>query len=82
MKKTVTVYGSDNCHFCIMLKNWLEKKHIKYTMKDVNQNDVKTEFQTYNAQGIPLIIIKDFETKTEQKIVGFNEEKLEKTFIK
>ena len=25
MKKIITVYGSDNCQFCIMLKIWLEK---------------------------------------------------------
>ncbi|MDV6036081.1 glutaredoxin family protein [Bacillus sp. SM-B1] len=82
MKKIITVYGSDNCYFCIMLKIWLEKKGVKYTMKDVNQNDVKIEFQTYNAQGIPLIIIKDLETRTEQKIVGFNEERLKNAIIK
>ncbi|PKJ52296.1 glutaredoxin family protein [Bacillus sp. SN10] len=82
MKKIINVYGSDNCHFCIMLKIWLEKNRIKYNMKDVNQNDVKTEFQTYNVQGIPLIIIKDLETRTEQKIVGFDEERLKKAFIK
>ncbi|WP_272880911.1 glutaredoxin family protein [Bacillus cereus] len=78
----MTVYGSDNCQFCIMLKIWLEKNGIKYAMKDVNQNDVKIEFQTYNAQGIPLIIIKDLETRTEQKIVGFNEERLKNAIIK
>ncbi|AAT59215.1 MULTISPECIES: glutaredoxin family protein [Bacillus] len=82
MKKIITVYGSDNCQFCIMLKIWLEKNGIKYAMKDVNQNDVKIEFQTYNAQGIPLIIIKDLETRTEQKIVGFNEERLKNAIIK
>ncbi|BCB36020.1 NrdH-redoxin [Bacillus cereus] len=65
-----------------MLKIWLEKNGIKYAMKDVNQNDVKIEFQTYNAQGIPLIIIKDLETRTEQKIVGFNEERLKNAIIK
>ena len=49
-------------------KNLVRKNGIKYAMKDVNQNDVKIEFQTYNAQGIPLIIIKDLETRTEQKL--------------
>ena len=48
----------------------------------VPENDVKIEFQTYNAQGIPLIIIKDLETRTEQKIVGFNEERLKNAIIK
>ncbi|MEM5672408.1 glutaredoxin domain-containing protein [Bacillus cereus] len=37
MKKIITVYGSDNCQFCIMLKIWLEKNGIKYAMKDVKR---------------------------------------------
>ncbi|MEK0224723.1 glutaredoxin family protein [Bacillus proteolyticus] len=75
MAKEVILYGSDGCGFCVRAKAWLEAKSVLYTMKDLKEEANRTEFQQYNEDGIPLLIIKDHTNKTEEKIVGFTEER-------
>ncbi|PRT15845.1 glutaredoxin family protein (plasmid) [Bacillus thuringiensis] len=77
MDKEITLYGHDGCSHCVRAKAWFEGKGIVYTTKNILDEEVVAEFAEYNSPGIPLIIIRNVEAKTEQKIIGFNIEKLE-----
>lgn len=58
-KVEVVIYGSDNCRYCKLAKQLLEKQGIKYTDKDVAHSTVRTEMGecTNNARTIPQILV-------------------------
>ncbi|HFR4168326.1 MULTISPECIES: glutaredoxin family protein [Bacillus cereus group] len=80
MQQEVILYGSDTCHYCVLGKKWLQDNNINYTMKDLTEQKYQEEFNQFQANGIPLFIIKNLDNQTVQKIVGFNRERLEKAF--
>ncbi|EJV54860.1 glutaredoxin family protein [Bacillus cereus] len=82
MKKEVILYGSDSCTYCVKAKEWLKEKDIQFTNKSINIKEEREEFETFNAPGVPLILVKDNENKTEEKIIGFDPESLEKAILK
>jgi glutaredoxin len=76
LTKQIILYGHNDCIFCVRAKRWLEENGFEYINKDVINEEVRTEFEIYNAVGIPLFIIKDNGKQTEEKVVGFKESKL------
>ncbi|WP_336771355.1 glutaredoxin family protein [Bacillus bombysepticus] len=79
--KELILYGHNGCPHCVHAKDWLEKNSVPYTMKDTTEPANQTEFQQYNSPGVPLLIIKDDKDATEQKILGFNKDRYEKTIL-
>ncbi len=69
----VTIYSTPTCGFCHMAKNWMKSKDIKYTEKDVSQdNEAAKEMVEKSGQmGVPVIDIDGDIT------VGFDKPKLE-----
>ncbi|WIY58993.1 glutaredoxin family protein [Bacillus arachidis] len=76
MNKQITLYGHNGCSFCVKAKKWFEENRIDYINKDVTDEQARKEFEAYNADGIPLFIIKDNDKETEEKIIGFTTAKL------
>ncbi|MEK7019329.1 glutaredoxin family protein [Bacillus sp. FSL R9-9410] len=76
MNKQITLYGHDGCSFCMKAKKWFKEHRIEYINKNIMEDKVREEFEAYNADGIPLFIIKDIEKQTEEKIIGFTDTKL------
>jgi len=37
MKYDITVYSSEECQYCVRLKEWLEENNITYSNKDINE---------------------------------------------
>ena len=75
MQKTVKVYSSPFCTFCILAKNFMKKHGIEY--EDINvQEDEREARKVMELTGqttIPVIIIDGKEI-----LIGFDEEKLRK----
>lgn len=76
MKYNITVYSSESCHFCVKLKNWLSENNISYTNKDINDEQLLDEFKKVKVDGIPFTVLVDNENKKEERIVGFQPEKI------
>lgn len=76
MKYNITVYSSDSCQFCVKLKNWLSENNISYTNKDINDEQLLDEFKKYKVDGIPFTVLVGNENKKEERIVGFQPEKV------
>ncbi|MEO6761464.1 MAG: glutaredoxin family protein [Candidatus Saccharimonadales bacterium] len=66
--KNITIYTASWCAFCHLAKEYLDKKGIKYTEKDV-EKDIKFAEEAVDKSGqtgIPVLEIGD------KIIVGFN----------
>ena len=65
------IYTSPSCGWCHKLKEFLDQNKIKYTEKDVSdQENAKEMIDKSKQTGTPTTIIDN------QIIVGFDEEKL------
>ncbi len=77
MNKTITVYTTASCGFCVMLKDYLNDKKIKFIEKRVDQDPVAAnEMITISGQrGVPYTIFSD-DTGIVDKILGFDVDKI------
>lgn len=69
----VTIYGTPNCAFCKVEKQWLDSKGVTYHYKDANENS--QDFAGLDVGfGVPVTVI----TKDDERVIvrGFNRQKL------
>ncbi|MFA5744978.1 MAG: glutaredoxin domain-containing protein [Candidatus Paceibacterota bacterium] len=72
MDKTVTIYSTPTCHFCVIAKDFLKEKGITYTEFDV-ASDLEKRQEMINRSGqmgVPVIFVGD------EMIIGFDKERL------
>ncbi|MFH1368451.1 MAG: glutaredoxin domain-containing protein [Elusimicrobiota bacterium] len=74
MSKSIKVYSTSTCPYCMMLKEYFKEKNVQYENFDVGQDkDALKEMKDKSGQfGVPVI---DIEGKI---IVGFDKEELNK----
>ncbi len=73
MTKKITVYTTNTCTYCVMVKKYLDNKGVQY---DVINLDEKPEMQKeiYAKSGaltVPVTLIEKTDD-TEEVVVGFN----------
>ncbi|MCU5096119.1 glutaredoxin family protein [Bacillus wiedmannii] len=81
-KTEVILYGSGRCSYCVKAKDWLKEKEIEYKEVSIDTKEGHEEFEPYNSPGVPLIVVKDTENQTEEKIIGFNPDSLSEALLK
>jgi len=71
---TVTVYSADWCGFCHAAKQYLDRKGVKYTDKNVEENPkfAQESVEKSGQMGIPVLDIGG------DIIVGFDRPKIDK----
>lgn len=71
---TVTVYSADWCGFCHAAKQYLDRKGIKYTEKNVEENQkfAQEAVEKSGQMGIPVLDIGG------DIIIGFDRPKIDK----
>ncbi len=77
MPKNVTIYTTNTCAYCVMVKKWLGTKGIEY--EEVNLDDhpeqQKDAFEISGQLAVPVTVItKNDDTK--EVVVGYNLAKL------
>lgn len=74
----ITIYSADWCGFCHAAKEYFNKIGVKYTEKDVdnNQEYAKEAIQKSGQMGIPVIDIDG------TIIVGFDRPKIDAAILK
>lgn len=79
----ITVYSTTTCPYCVMLKNWLESKSIKFTNYMVDQNPIAAQnmVNLSGQMGVPFSTIEYDDGKIE-KILGFDRSKFETALAK
>ena len=74
----ITIYSTQTCGFCKMLKSYLSSKKISYEEKlaDLDQNLARELYEKSGQLGVPFTIIEK-EDGTEEKILGFDRPKID-----
>ncbi|HKX73231.1 MAG TPA: glutaredoxin family protein [Candidatus Saccharimonadales bacterium] len=81
MSKTVTIYTTNTCAYCEMVKKFLNGKGVGYTV--VNMDEEPTEvrqkvIEMSGAMTVPIVVVADEADETAPKniTVGWNPAKL------
>ena len=75
----IKVYSTPTCHFCHMIKDFLQENNITYEDIDVSTNETKAKemIDKTGQMGVPVTIITKDDGK-EDVIIGFSQNKLKK----
>jgi glutaredoxin 3 len=70
--KDITIYTSNTCPYCISAKDYLSKRGIEYTEKNVQMDpQAKKELIDMGYRGVPIIVVDG------EQIVGFDKDRLD-----
>lgn len=71
--KDVTIYSADWCAFCHAAKDYFDSKGVKYTDKNIEQDEAaaRESVEKSGQTGIPVILIGD------EVIIGFDRPKID-----
>lgn len=74
----ITVYSTQTCAYCAMLKRWLDEKSLEYTNHNVDEDsDAAAEMVRLSGQmGVPFSTI-ELNDGRVAKILGFDTDKFE-----
>jgi glutaredoxin 3 len=71
-RKSVTIYSTPTCHFCLMAKEFFKEKGIEYTDYDVSTDAEKRQemIEKSGQMGVPVIFMDD------EMTIGFDQAKI------
>ncbi len=73
MAKNITIYTTNTCAYCVMVKKWLHSKGHDYVEVNVEDNPERAQeaFDISGQMAVPVTVVtKDDDTKAV--IVGYN----------
>ncbi len=73
MSKKVTVFTTNTCAYCAMVKKYLDGKGVSYEVVNLDdQPDKQKEiYEKSGALTVPVTLVEK-EDKTEEVVIGFN----------
>ena len=77
MLKNITIYTTNTCAYCVMVKKWLKSKKLAYEEVNLDENPERAEeaLEISGQMAVPVTVVtKDDDTK--EVIVGYNLAKL------
>lgn len=77
MVKNITIFTTNTCAYCVMVKKWLGAKGISYeeVNLDTNPERQKEAFEISGQLAVPVTVITK-EDETKEVVVGYNLAKL------
>lgn len=71
--KKITVFTTNTCAYCSMVKKWLDSKGVEYSVVNLDEQPEmqKKIFEKSGALTVPVTLIEK-EDNTEEVVVGFN----------
>ncbi len=71
---TINVYSTSSCPYCVMAKNYLSSKNVKYNDYDVGRDQRRAEEMVRKSgqMGVPVLDING------RIIVGFNKPEIDR----
>lgn len=73
MAKNITIYTTNTCAYCVMVKKWLAGKGIGYDEVNLDESPERAQ-EAYEVSGqlaVPVTVVTK-EDDTKQVIVGYN----------
>jgi glutaredoxin len=66
MTKTIQLYSTNDCPYCIELKGMLDKVSVPYKVIDVDDKENESEWELlgkeFNAEFVPTVLVIDNDT--------------------
>jgi glutaredoxin len=77
MAKDITIYTTNTCAYCVMVKKWLNSKNYEYTEVnlDTNPERAKEALEASGQLAVPVTVVTKNDDSKEV-IVGYNLAKL------
>jgi glutaredoxin len=77
VNKTIQIYTTNSCAYCLMVKRWLESKGLSWEEINVEENPERANepFEMSGQLNVPVTVITDNEGNREV-VVGYNLGKL------
>ena len=73
MTKKITVFTTNTCAYCAMVKKYLDGKGVSYDVVNLDEQPEK-QAEVYAKSGaltVPITLVEK-EDKTEEVVIGFN----------
>ena len=77
MAKNITIYTTNTCAYCVMVKKWLASKNMSYDEVNLDTNPERAQeaIEMSGQMAVPVTVItKDDDSK--EVVVGYNLAKL------
>lgn len=77
MVKNITIFTTNTCAYCVMVKKWLNAKGYDYEEVNLDQNPdrQKEAFEMSGTLSVPVTIVTK-QDDTKEVVVGYNLAKL------
>lgn len=77
MVKNITIFTTNTCAYCVMVKRWLGSKGISYEEVNLDQNPERQQeaFELSGALSTPITLVTKADD-SQEVIVGYNLAKL------
>lgn len=74
MSKKVTVFTTNTCGYCVMVKRFLDAKGITYSVVNLDDNPERQAevLAKSGALTVPVTLIQNEDDNTEQVVIGYN----------
>lgn len=78
MAKSITIYTTNTCAYCVMVKKWLATKGLGYDVVNLDETpDRMQELLDLSGQmAVPVTVVADDQTDHKDVTVGWNPSKL------
>lgn len=77
MAKNITIFTTNTCSYCVMVKKWLGAKGMQYEEVNLDQNPER-QAEAYELSGqlsVPVTVVTKADD-TKEVVVGYNLAKL------
>ena len=73
MVKKITIFTTDTCAYCVMVKKWLGAKGYQYEEVNLNSQPERQEeaFQLSGSLSVPVTVVTK-QDDTQEVVVGYN----------
>lgn len=77
MAKKITIYTTNSCGYCVMVKKWLAAKNFTYEEVNIEQNPdrAKEALEISGQMNVPVTVVTK-EDDSQEVVVGYNLAKL------
>ena len=77
MVKKITIYTTNTCAYCVMVKRWLGAKNMQYEEVNLDTNPERAQeaIEVSGQMAVPVTVITK-EDDTKEVVVGYNLAKL------
>jgi glutaredoxin 3 len=77
MVRNITIFTTNTCAYCVMVKRWLGSKGISYEEVNLDQNPERQQeaFELSGALSTPITLVTK-DDDSQEVIVGYNLAKL------